>query len=728
MLIPKLRVLILAVLACLSGQLRGQYCNPTGYIDGPVRFSQINWVAGKINLPTGGYHNLTATDSLKVFAGFSYPITFVMASAGAFPANVCSFWVDWNQDSIFTDSTERVNLTSTDFGYTFKGLIKPTPQAKNGLTRLRAVVFYTAANRTMNPCASSVPNNDGSVIDLGIIYRTAPQTVPGCTRLVSPANGLNGQVNPLNFVWKSASLQDAPLGYKLYLDTLASFPNAPITLTDTTYTAPKDLKLGKKYFWKVIPFNAAGDAIACNTQTVNMLGLVPNCPIVHYPNWGGPVINKTVRFAWSGAGGNPDRYRIMLDTLYPPNKILADSLTGNNYTTNPLLGNSMYYYKIQSHNLNGWSECVADSFITTDSVTYCTTSRVRANFRVEDLTFANLHDTGVASSGYFNKKMLVANLQLGKPDTLISTANYNFSVTTVNVYIDWNHNGILTDTGEIYRTNRNGAKNSIVITPPANAVLGNTLMRLVMVFLAGPRVVAPCGAFGYDGNSIDYTVNLGLPNGCNTSPYAGFAHVDSVNCATGRQVIVSRGELLGPCYKANWQYYNDTTWVTTPDSATSLVLAATNKPVAWRYLVSDRNNARNADSTRAILVLPPTLPVPEANNVVRCNPGKFRISVLNPQQGLRTLWFKNAIGNNADSLFSEPIGSDSLIANIANADSLIRYVAFVNAYGCLSARVRVKAQSIGIPEKPVITSARGFVICLGDSLTLSGPTAAGYLI
>ncbi len=80
-----------------------------------------------------------------------------------------------------------------------------------------------------------------------------------------------------------------------------------------------------------------------------------------------------------------------------------------------------------------------------------------------------------------------------------------FSSDKVTVWVDWNKNGDLEDEGEKFLLDSAvGGVATGEITPPADAVLGTTRMR-VNIQWGGTAV--PCGSFNY-GEVEDYTVNV----------------------------------------------------------------------------------------------------------------------------------------------------------------------------------------------------------------------------
>lgn len=99
--------------------------------------------------------------------------------------------------------------------------------------------------------------------------------------------------------------------------------------------------------------------------------------------------------------------------------------------------------------------------------------------------------------------------------------------TNIVAFIDWNNNGVLNDTGEIYQvgtlTNSNGADGlfaDITITVPTTATVGTKRIRITKTYTDDESVaiVDPCaisfdafglGAFPGYGQALDFNLNIG---------------------------------------------------------------------------------------------------------------------------------------------------------------------------------------------------------------------------
>lgn len=87
--------------------------------------------------------------STELAIGTSYPVTVENNPESFYPSDVCTVWVDWDQDQDLGGDGETFTLTSDDDGATFTGSIEPPAGALLGATRLRVRMAYDEAP---DPC------------------------------------------------------------------------------------------------------------------------------------------------------------------------------------------------------------------------------------------------------------------------------------------------------------------------------------------------------------------------------------------------------------------------------------------------------------------------------------------------------------------------------------------------------------------------------------------------
>lgn len=126
---------------------------------------------------------------------------------------------------------------------------------------------------------------------------------------------------------------------------------------------------------------------------------------------------------------------------------------------------------------------------------------------VEEITLVNFAGTEITNNDDVNvlidKTNVVINITAEETYTLSVEGNThgNFENKIV-AFIDWNQNGILDDAGEIYEigdlensTGSDGIYVSMDITVPANAVAGQTRVRITKTYfdVDSDPIINPCG-------------------------------------------------------------------------------------------------------------------------------------------------------------------------------------------------------------------------------------------
>jgi len=146
-----------------------------------------------------------------------------------------------------------------------------------------------------------------------------------------------------------------PTGYKIYFDTV----NPPQTLIQdgpqSTYFFTDKLSLNTIYFWRVIPYNAIGNAQNCPVwrfTTKTTADPVPNAAKEPAPLDNQTNVSFHPNLYWNNGGGDILGYRVYLDTVNPPLQEVQNSeLT--HYTPPVLLSGIKYYWQVVPYNENG---------------------------------------------------------------------------------------------------------------------------------------------------------------------------------------------------------------------------------------------------------------------------------------------------------------------------------------------------------------------------------------
>ncbi|HOH47324.1 MAG TPA: choice-of-anchor J domain-containing protein, partial [Candidatus Cloacimonadota bacterium] len=127
--------------------------------------------------------------------------------------------------------------------------------------------------------SSSVTSTTAIYIDLVFGPEIVP-VVPEAVTLVTPADAAQNVLENVTLNWTPASTGGVPTGYRVYLDNNPDPQTLATTTSSLLYTPDDPLEYGATYYWKVIAFNAAGDAPA---SAVRSFTVRPNPVVSTFP-------------------------------------------------------------------------------------------------------------------------------------------------------------------------------------------------------------------------------------------------------------------------------------------------------------------------------------------------------------------------------------------------------------------------------------------------------------
>jgi len=182
---------------------------------------------------------------------------------GNIPTPVAGTWLVINLPSSFnyTGGNLVVAVDENSSSYSCTATWRSFASGSN-----RGILYYSDAtnpNPATPPAANYGPNATLSQVqfDMAAYVPTLP---PNCANLVSPPDAGTYILRDATLNWASGG--GAPTGYKLYFGT----DNPPINIVNgtdlgnvTTYDPNPDMSYGTPYFWKIVPYNANGDATGC---------------------------------------------------------------------------------------------------------------------------------------------------------------------------------------------------------------------------------------------------------------------------------------------------------------------------------------------------------------------------------------------------------------------------------------------------------------------------------
>ncbi len=181
------------------------------------------------------------------------------------------------------------------------------------------------------------------------------------------------------------------------------------------------------------------------------------------------------------------------------------------------------YYSYTSYIDYWWIKLYYDS-----GINYCSALAYRTGYEYISNVAVGSIDNSTGSSGYADYTSLSTLMNIGTSYPITVTNGEPYENDQCGIWIDWNHDNDFDDTGETITTSGAPAgPYTAFITPPADAVAGDTTMRVRIVDTAEDALAA-CGSIT-DGETEDYTINViavpvGIPG--NFAPPDGVDFVD----------------------------------------------------------------------------------------------------------------------------------------------------------------------------------------------------------
>ncbi len=222
----------------------------------------------------------------------------------------------------------------------------------------------------------------------------------------------------------------------------------------------------------------------------------------------GSVSSNTAALSWPAVSGIIS-YQVEYKLATATSWIIASSaVTSPSFQLSGLIANQAYNCRVRS-NCSSLNSTYSISQFSTLQQVYCASKGTNLSLMWIDLfKLSNINRTSGADAGYYNGTQSVVNLTKGVSNTLSYSPGFSGSIYRVywKVWIDYNKNGVFTDTGEqILSSSTTGSGTYTVnFTVPTSALTGQTRIRVSMKYSA---YSTPCETFTY-GEVEDYTVNI----------------------------------------------------------------------------------------------------------------------------------------------------------------------------------------------------------------------------
>ncbi len=264
-----------------------------------------NGKAARISISGTTTHEWVVSPLFDLGAKSIYQLEFDIAMTGSGNTNPGTLGSD-DIFALLVSHDAGVSWYNSDTLMVWKPANPVSPTGQHFVVDLSAL---TGVVRFAFYAQSTVTNNTTEVF-LDNFALVDPTAVPGCSNPSAPANLATNQANDVNLVWTSTS---NTLGYKLYFGTTNPPPFVGDLGNVTTYD-PGTLAYNTTYYWKVVPYNAIGDAVGCATwsfgvkadPTISTYPYIENFESTGLPlNW--TTINTTGGDIWEmiGTGSEP---------------------------------------------------------------------------------------------------------------------------------------------------------------------------------------------------------------------------------------------------------------------------------------------------------------------------------------------------------------------------------------------------------------------------------------
>jgi hypothetical protein len=438
-----------------SGTGFGDYCTLVS-----VAGTTLNSVSGASASPYYTLFPASGSTTATFAVGTPYVLTL---SAGTYTVNDFAVWIDYNNDGIFTDATEKLgqvnNIGAAPATATISFTVPAT--ATNGALRMRVREADQGSTSTLPACGGL---EYGEVEDYTV---TVTGGVPPPTYSWAPATFLNDATfaNPI------ASNITATTPYTVTVsDAIGCSSTGSVTVTVSTVDTDGDGVCDLDDNCPTTPGqigSACSDGNACTINDV----LDANCACVG-TSVTPPAIASTTATPSTVCSGSSSQLNVAL---------AAATYCSTSYTTGTGFGDYCTLVSVAGTSLNSVSGASASPYYTLFPASGSTTA-----------TFA-----------------------VGTPYVLTLSAG-TFSQNDFAVWIDYNNDGIFTDAteklGQVNNIGAAPATTTINFTVPATATNGALRMRVREADQGSANALPACGSLSF-GEVEDYTVTVtgGVP-------------------------------------------------------------------------------------------------------------------------------------------------------------------------------------------------------------------------
>jgi len=448
----------------------------------------------------GGSGN-NSDDAVITVNATAGPFTVTSQSAATTYTGGTSQAVTWNVAGTTANGVNAANvdiLWSTDSGNSWTTLLAATPN--DGSQNVVIPNAATSTGRIMVKGSNHVFFNVNKA-NITVTAGTSDTVAP-----TAPSLSASGTTQTsTNLSWSGATDNVGITGYDVYQGA------ALLGSTSSTSYAVSGLSASTTYSFTVKAKDAAGNiSAASNAVSVTTLAPVSDTTAPTAPTLAASgTTSSSTNLSWSGA---TDNVGVTGYDVYQGATLLG-ATTSTSYAVSGLSASTTYSFSVKAKDAAGNVSAASNTVSVTtlaNSVTYCTAAATNTNDeRIGNVKFGTINNSSTGAAGYENFTAISTNVTRGTAYAISITPTWTASKynEAYSVYIDYNGNGVFTDSGEKVWTKTGSTTTPVTgsITIPATATLGATRMRVMMKYSTAPT--SPCGTYTY-GQVEDYTVNI----------------------------------------------------------------------------------------------------------------------------------------------------------------------------------------------------------------------------
>ncbi|WP_300568319.1 reprolysin-like metallopeptidase [Flavobacterium sp.] len=308
-----------------------------------------------------------------------------------------------------------------------------------------------------------------------------------------------------NLSWTASTDNVGVTGYDIYQGATLK-----ATVTTTSY-AVTGLTASTAYTFSVKAKDAAGNVSAAS----NVVNVTTSAPVVDTSAPTAPTnlaasgtTATTTNLSWTASA---DNVGVAGYDVYQGATLKA-TVTTTSYAVTGLTASTAYTFSVKAKDAAGNVSASSNVVnVTTSAVTisYCASQGGSvADELIGRVQIGTINNPSTGGTGYTDFTSLSTNLTKGASTTITVTPTWTGSAYAEGyaVFIDYNQNGLFTDSGELVWSAAASTTTPVSgsFTVSASATTGSTRMRVSMKYNGIPTA---CEAFSY-GQVEDYTVNL----------------------------------------------------------------------------------------------------------------------------------------------------------------------------------------------------------------------------